>query len=60
MNSDSTSQETLLLATKPNRLILFEETVAIHSENHMEHIDALCRQDAEFQYVKADGIYNNH
>jgi hypothetical protein len=27
--------------------MLFRETVAVYCENHMEHIDTLCGQDAE-------------
>jgi hypothetical protein len=38
-----TSQEThYLSATKPNRLMLFRETVAVYCENHLEHMNALC------------------
>jgi hypothetical protein len=45
----STSQETHhVTATKPNRLMLFGETVAVYCENHMEHTDTLCGQNAEF------------
>jgi hypothetical protein len=29
-------------ATKPNRLMLFGETVAVYCENHTEHTDTLC------------------
>jgi hypothetical protein len=40
MNSVRTSQETHhVSATKPNRLMLFRETVAVYCENHTEHID---------------------
>jgi hypothetical protein len=35
-------------ATKPNRLMLFRETVAVYCENHTEHTDTLCGQNAEF------------
>jgi hypothetical protein len=35
-------------ATDPNRLMLFGETVALYCENHTEHTDTLCGQDAEF------------
>jgi hypothetical protein len=43
------SQEThYVSATKPNRLMLFRETVAVFCENHMEHTDAPCGQNAEF------------
>jgi hypothetical protein len=32
--------------------MLFRETVAVYCENHMEHTDTLCGQNAEFWYVK--------
>jgi hypothetical protein len=32
--------------------MLFGETVAVYCENHMEHTDTLCEQNAEFWYVK--------
>jgi hypothetical protein len=37
--------------------MLFWETVAVYCENHTEHKNTLCGQNAEFWYVKADGIY---
>jgi hypothetical protein len=46
-NSDRTSQEThYVSATKPNRLMLFRETIAVYCENHKEHI---------FSHAKARG-----
>jgi hypothetical protein len=49
-----TSQEThYVSATRPNRLMLFRETVAVYCENHTEHTDTLCGQNAELYYVKA-------
>jgi hypothetical protein len=60
-NSVSTSQEThYVSAKKPNRLMLFGETVAVYCENHTEHTDTLCGQSAEFWCVKAGGTYSNH
>jgi hypothetical protein len=48
-NSIRTSLETYYVsATKPNRLMLFRETVAVYCENHTEHTDTLCGQNAEF------------
>jgi translation initiation factor IF-1 len=48
-NSDSTSQEThYVSATETNRLMLFREELAVYCENHMEHINTLCGQNAEF------------
>jgi hypothetical protein len=50
-----TSQEThYVSAAKPNRLMLFRETVAVYCENHIEHTDTLCGQIAEFWYVNPD------
>jgi hypothetical protein len=40
--------------------MLFRETVAVYCENHTEHTDTLCGQNAEFWYVKAGGKYTNH
>jgi hypothetical protein len=43
INPVRTSQEThYVSATKPNRLMLFGETVAVYCENHTEHTDTLC------------------
>jgi hypothetical protein len=39
--------------------MLFGERVAVYCENHTEHTDALCGQNAEFYYVKACGTYSN-
>jgi hypothetical protein len=48
-NSVRTSQEThYVTATKPNRLILLRETVAVCCENHTEHTNTLCVQNAKF------------
>jgi hypothetical protein len=48
-NSVRTSQETHDVSTaKPNWLILFGERVAVYCENHTEHTDKLCGQNAEF------------
>jgi hypothetical protein len=56
MNPVCTSQEThYFSATKPNRLMQFRETVAVYCENHPEHTNTLCGQNAEFWYVKAGG-----
>jgi hypothetical protein len=51
-NSVRTSQETdYVTATMPNRLMLFRETVAVYCENHTEHTNTLCGQNAEFWYI---------
>jgi hypothetical protein len=39
--------------------MLFRETVAVYCENHTEHTNTLCGQNAEFWYVKAGGTYSN-
>jgi hypothetical protein len=31
--------------------MLFRETVAVYCENHTEHTDTLCGQNAEISYV---------
>jgi hypothetical protein len=54
MNPVLTSQETHYVSvTKPSRLLLFRETVAVYCENRTEHTDALCGQNVEFLYLKA-------
>jgi hypothetical protein len=54
VNSVRTSQETQSVsATKPSRLMLFRERVAVYCENHTEHTDTLCGQNAEFWYVNS-------
>jgi hypothetical protein len=41
-NPVRTSQERhYVSATKPSRLMLFRETVAVYCENHTEHTDTL-------------------
>jgi hypothetical protein len=49
-----------MTATKPNRLMLFGETVAVYCENHTEHTDTLSSQNAGFWCVKAGGTNINH
>jgi hypothetical protein len=38
--------------------MLFGETVAVYCENHTEHTNTLCWQNAEFFNTKADGTYS--
>jgi hypothetical protein len=53
-NSVNISQEThYVSATKPNRLMLFREIIAVYCENHMGHINTLFGQNAVF-YPKAE------
>jgi hypothetical protein len=55
-SSVHTSQETHYVSTtKTNRLMLFGEIIAVYCENHMEHINTLCEQNAEFLHAKAGG-----
>jgi hypothetical protein len=35
-------------------------TFGVKTENHMEHTNTLCGQNAEFWYVKAGGTYSDH
>jgi hypothetical protein len=39
--------------------MLFREELAVYCENHMEHNNTLCGQNANSEYVKAGGTYNN-
>jgi hypothetical protein len=44
-----------------NRLLLFRERVAVYCENHTEHINTQCGQNAEFWYIKySGGTYSDH
>jgi hypothetical protein len=40
--------------------MLFREELAVYCENHMEHINTLCGQNAEFWYVRSGGAHSNH
>jgi hypothetical protein len=39
--------------------MLFRETVAVYCENHTEHTNTLCGQNAEFLNVKPGGTYTD-
>jgi hypothetical protein len=53
-NSVRTSRESHhVSARKPNRLMLFGKTAAVYCENHTEHINTQCGQNA-------GGTYSNH
>jgi hypothetical protein len=43
-------------ATETNRLMLFRETVAVYCENHTEHTNTLCGQNAEALYIIIQSI----
>jgi hypothetical protein len=48
-NPVHTSHETQYVsAAKPNRLMLFGETVTVYCEDHTERTDTLCEQNAVF------------
>jgi hypothetical protein len=60
-NSVRTSQEThYVSATETNWLMLFGETVAVYCENHTEHINTPCEQNAESVNVNAGGTHIFH
>jgi hypothetical protein len=40
--------------------MMFRETVAVYCENHTQHTNTLCGQNAEFWYVKEGGTYGAH
>jgi hypothetical protein len=44
--------------TTINWLTLFKEIIAVYSENHMKHINALCGQNDNFLNVKICGTYS--
>jgi hypothetical protein len=47
-NSNQSDRRHYVSTTKPNRLMLFRETVAVYCEDHMEHTDTLCGHNVEF------------
>jgi hypothetical protein len=52
-----TSQEThYVSATETTRLMLFGETVAVYCENHTEHINTLCGQNAETLCIRIQSV----
>jgi hypothetical protein len=56
-SSVHTSQEThYVSATETDRLMLFGETAAVYCENHIEHINTLCGQNAETLYIRIQSI----
>jgi hypothetical protein len=57
-NPVRTSQETYYLSA--NRLKLTRERVTVYCENHMKHINTLCKQNAEFYNFKTGGTHSNH
>jgi hypothetical protein len=40
--------------------MLFREIIAVYCENHTEHINTLCGQNAEFLKVNPGGVYTKH
>jgi hypothetical protein len=40
--------------------MLYSEIIAVFSEIHTKHINALCRQNVELLNVKRGGTYSNH
>jgi len=45
---------------KTSQLMLYREIIAICSQIHKKHINAVCGKNVEFVIVKPDGIYSNH
>jgi hypothetical protein len=45
--------------TKTSQLMLYREIIAVCSEIHTKHINALCGQNVEFVNVKPGGTYSN-
>jgi hypothetical protein len=41
--------------------MLFREIIAVYCENHTEHVNTLCGQNAAFFFnIKAGGTHSNH
>jgi hypothetical protein len=40
--------------------MLYREIIAVCSQIHTKHINALCEQNIELLNVKAGGIYSDH
>jgi hypothetical protein len=40
--------------------MLFEEIIAVYSENHMKQINTLCGQKTELLIIKEGGKYSYH
>jgi hypothetical protein len=61
-SSVRTSQEIhYVSATKPNRLMLFREIIAVYCENHTEHVNTLREKKIlEIFIVIASGAYSYH
>jgi len=38
----------------------YRETIALYSEIHTKHINALCMQNVQLFKVKPGGMYSNH
>jgi hypothetical protein len=56
-NPVRTSQETHSITTaETSRLMLFGGKVAVYCENHTEHINTLCGQNAETLYVRMQSV----
>jgi hypothetical protein len=39
--------------------MMFREKITVYSENHVKHINALCRQNASSRFVKAGDVKRN-
>jgi hypothetical protein len=45
---------------KTSHLMLYREIIAVVSQIHTKHINALCGQNTEFLNVTAGGTYSDH
>jgi hypothetical protein len=43
-----------------DQLMLFGEKIAVYFENHMKHINTLCKQNTPILNVKVDGTYRRN
>jgi hypothetical protein len=46
--------------TKPNRFMLFRETVAVYCENHKKHINTLPGENVELSLLRVRGTDSYH
>jgi hypothetical protein len=60
-DSVRTAKETHCISVmQTSQLMLYSEIIAVCSEIHTQHINALCGQNVKFLNVKHGGTYSNH
>jgi hypothetical protein len=47
----------MLAHNRDHPVMLFKKTVAVYCENHTEHTDTLCGQNAEFFNIYKSSLY---